>query len=113
MTETLDDDGLPYALSHLIFAGSKEYPYSGILNRWADRCLGSNINAYCLKDRTYFTMNAAGSEGFLSLMPKYLEHILDPALKVKIFTLLLCLCFQNGNVQIVENITNYHAIYFI
>ena len=31
-TEAFDDDGLPHALEHLIFMGSKKYPYTGSLN---------------------------------------------------------------------------------
>jgi Zn-dependent M16 (insulinase) family peptidase len=28
-TEALDDDGLPHTLEHMIFLGSKDYPYAG------------------------------------------------------------------------------------
>ncbi|GAB1870040.1 hypothetical protein CAJAP_11119 [Camponotus japonicus] len=80
VTEAFDDDGLPHTLEHLIFLGSEEYPYKGLLDLWANRCLASGTNAHTCSDHTYYTMTTAGSEGFLSLMPIYLEHILYPTL---------------------------------
>ncbi|XP_043257873.1 uncharacterized protein C05D11.1-like [Colletes gigas] len=79
-TEAHDDDGLPHTLEHLIFLGSEDYPYKGVLDLWANRCLASGTNAATLIDNTHYTMTTAGSEGFLSLMPVYLEHILYPTL---------------------------------
>lgn len=84
VTEALDDDGLPHTLEHLIFLGSEDYPYKGLLDLWANRCLASGTNARTCRDHTYYTMTTAGSQGFLSLMPIYLEHILYPTLKVQI-----------------------------
>ncbi|XP_015438659.1 PREDICTED: uncharacterized protein C05D11.1-like [Dufourea novaeangliae] len=79
-TEAHDDDGLPHTLEHLIFLGSEDYPYKGILDLWANRCLASGTNATTMMDFTCYTMSTASSEGFLSLMPVYLEHILYPTL---------------------------------
>lgn len=78
----MDDDGLPHTLEHLVFLGSEEYPYKGILDLCANRCLASGTNAQTDRDHTYYTMITAGSEGFLSLIPIYLEHILYPTLQV-------------------------------
>lgn len=80
-TEAHDDDGLPHTLEHLIFLGSEDYPYKGVLDLWANRCLASGTNASTHIDHTFYTMTTAGSNGFLSLMPIYLEHILYPTLK--------------------------------
>ena len=33
------DDGLPHSLEHLIFLGSETYPYKGVLDQLANRCL--------------------------------------------------------------------------
>lgn len=82
MTETLDDDGLPHTLEHLIFLGSEDYPYKGVLDLVANRCLASGTNAWTDVDHTCYTMETAGSEGFLALMPIYLDHILYPCLTV-------------------------------
>ncbi|KAL3282009.1 hypothetical protein HHI36_005212 [Cryptolaemus montrouzieri] len=80
VTEAFDDDGLPHTLEHLIFLGSEEYPYKGVLDLLANRCLASGTNAWTDVDHTCYTMETAGSEGFLALMPIYLEHILYPSL---------------------------------
>lgn len=80
VTEAFDDDGLPHTLEHLIFLGSEEYPYKGVLDLLANRCLASGTNAWTDTDHTCYTMETAGSEGFLTLMPIFLEHILYPVL---------------------------------
>ncbi|KAF3427311.1 hypothetical protein E2986_02562 [Frieseomelitta varia] len=79
-TEAHDDDGLPHTLEHLIFLGSEDYPYKGVLDLLANRCLASGTNAATQIDCTFYTMTTAGSEGFLSLMPIYLNHIFYPML---------------------------------
>lgn len=79
-TEAHDDDGLPHTLEHLIFLGSEKYPYKGILDLVANRCLASGTNAWTDTDHTCYTMTTAGSGGFLSLLPVYLDHILYPTL---------------------------------
>ncbi|VVC45099.1 Peptidase M16, C-terminal,Metalloenzyme, LuxS/M16 peptidase-like,Peptidase M16, N-terminal [Cinara cedri] len=80
-TEAHDDDGIPHTLEHLIFLGSENYPYKGILDLLANRCLASGTNAWTDIDHTCYTISTAGSEGFLSLLPVYLDHILYPTLK--------------------------------
>ncbi|XP_034934378.1 uncharacterized protein C05D11.1-like [Chelonus insularis] len=79
-TQAFDDDGLPHTLEHLIFLGSEDYPYKGVLDLLGNRCLASGTNAWTDKDHTNYTMTTVGSEGFLSLMPIYLDHILFPNL---------------------------------
>ena len=79
-TEAHDDDGLPHTLEHLIFLGSEQYPYKGVLDLLANRCLSSGTNAWTDTDHTCYTMTTAGSQGFLNLLPIYLDHILYPTL---------------------------------
>ena len=79
-TEAHDDDGLPHTLEHLIFLGSKDYPYKGVLDLLANRCLSSGTNAWTDTDHTCYTMTTAGSEGFLNLLPIYMDHVLRPTL---------------------------------
>ncbi|XP_076436922.1 uncharacterized protein C05D11.1-like [Babylonia areolata] len=80
-TEAHDDDGLPHTLEHLVFLGSEDYPYKGVLDLLANRCLASGTNAWTDTDHTCYTMTTAGSEGFLQLLPIYVDHILHPTLK--------------------------------
>lgn len=84
-TEAFDDDGLPHTLEHLIFLGSELYPYKGVLDLLANRCLASGTNAWTDVDHTCYTMETAGYEGFLSLMPIYIDHILYPILSEEAF----------------------------
>ncbi|KAJ8679467.1 hypothetical protein QAD02_015254 [Eretmocerus hayati] len=84
-TEAHDDDGLPHTLEHLIFLGSEKYPYKGILDLLANRCLAAGTNAWTDTDHTAYTMNTVGSEGFLTLLPIYLDHVLYPTLRDSAF----------------------------
>ncbi|EEB10863.1 conserved hypothetical protein [Pediculus humanus corporis] len=84
-TEALDDDGLPHTLEHMIFLGSEDYPYKGVLDLLANRMLAPGSNAWTDIDHTCYTVTTAGSEGFLSLMPIYIDHILYPVLNDSAF----------------------------
>ncbi|KAI1290107.1 hypothetical protein HDE_08397 [Halotydeus destructor] len=79
-TEAHDDDGIPHTLEHLVFMGSKDYPYKGVLDLLANRCLASGTNAWTDTDHTCYTMTTAGADGFLNLLPVYLDHCLHPTL---------------------------------
>nr|CAD7268641.1 unnamed protein product [Timema shepardi] len=59
-TEAHDDDGLPHTLEHLIFLGSESYPFKGVLDLLANRCLASGTNAWTDTDHTCYTMTTAG-----------------------------------------------------
>lgn len=79
-TEAHDDDGLPHTLEHLIFLGSQRYPYKGILDLLANRCMAHGTNAWTDIDHTCYTVYTAGDAGMLTLLPIYLDHILWPTL---------------------------------
>lgn len=85
-TEAHDDDGLPHTLEHLVFMGSEKYSYKGVLDLLANRCLASGTNAWTDTDHTCYTMTTAGHEGFLNLLPIYLDHLLYPTLSDAAFT---------------------------
>lgn len=79
-TETLDDDGLPHTLEHMIFLGSEEYPYSGVLDLLANVVFADGTNAWTDVDNTTYTLSTAEKTGFLQLLPIYLDHIFYPLL---------------------------------
>lgn len=85
-TEAFDDDGLPHTLEHLVFMGSENYPFKGVLDLLANRCLSSGTNAYTDTDHTNYTLSTAGSDGFLNLLPIYLDHVLFPTLTDSAYT---------------------------
>ncbi|KAL3106827.1 hypothetical protein niasHT_016182 [Heterodera trifolii] len=80
VTETHTNDGLPHTLEHLVFMGSQLYPYKGMLDLIANRCLASGTNAYTYPDHTAYELHTAGSSGFLKLLPVFLDHLLHPTL---------------------------------
>lgn len=85
-TEAFDDDGLPHTLEHLVFMGSDSYPYKGILDLLANKCLADGTNAYTDTDHTNYTLSTAGNDGFLNLLPIYLDHVLFPTLTDSAYT---------------------------
>ncbi|KAJ9110677.1 hypothetical protein QFC19_001506 [Naganishia cerealis] len=85
-TEIFDDSGRPHTLEHLVFLGSKSYPYKGVLDSLANRAGGDGTNAWTADDHTAYTISTAGSEGFLNMLPIYLDHILYPTITKEGFT---------------------------
>lgn len=75
-----DDTGRPHTLEHLVFLGSKEYPYKGVLDQLANRAGADGTNAWTDTDHTAYTIATAGSSGFLRMLPVYVDHILHPTL---------------------------------
>ena len=47
----------------------------------ANRCFAQGTNAWTDTDHTCYTVDTAGSEGFLRILPVYLDHVLFPTLK--------------------------------
>lgn len=85
VTETHSNDGLPHTLEHLVFMGSKHLPYKGILDLIANGCLASGTNAYTDQDHTCYSLNTVGSNGFINVLPIYLDHLLSPNITVFFF----------------------------
>ena len=74
---THKDDGLPHTLEHAIFMGSELYPFKGILDKLANRCLARGTNAWTATDHTCYTLDTAGQEGCLNMLPIYCDHIFN------------------------------------
>jgi Zn-dependent M16 (insulinase) family peptidase len=55
-TEAMDDDGCPHTLEHLVFLGSEDYPYKGVLDSLANRALAQGTNAWTDVDHTCYTI---------------------------------------------------------
>ncbi|KAK4055201.1 hypothetical protein OIV83_000481 [Microbotryomycetes sp. JL201] len=80
ITEIFDDSGRPHTLEHLIFMGSEQYPYKGVLDTVANRSFANGTNAWTDTTNTTYTIGTAGEEGFLSITPVYLDHVLYPTM---------------------------------
>ncbi|KAH9470616.1 hypothetical protein Pst134EA_007863 [Puccinia striiformis f. sp. tritici] len=86
LTEIFNDSGVPHTLEHLIFLGSEKYPYKGILDSLANRAFAKGTNAWTDTTHTAYTVTTAGSEGFLRLLPVFLDHVLYPTITSEGFT---------------------------
>lgn len=73
-------------LISLVFLGSEQYPYKGILDTLANRAFASGTNAWTDTTNTTYTITTAGEEGFLRILPVYMDHVLYPTLKDTGFT---------------------------
>ncbi|KAF8592090.1 hypothetical protein K439DRAFT_1401667 [Ramaria rubella] len=79
-TEIFNDSGCPHTLEHLVFMGSEKYPFKGVLDNLANRAFSEGTNAWTDTDHTCYTISTAGEEGFLQLLPIYVDHILYPTI---------------------------------
>ncbi|KAI0080089.1 hypothetical protein K474DRAFT_1590638 [Panus rudis PR-1116 ss-1] len=79
-TEIFDDSGCPHTLEHLVFMGSEKYPYKGIIDHFANRGFSNGTNAWTDTDHTAYTVSTAGEQGFLQILPIYVDHVLYPTL---------------------------------
>jgi Zn-dependent M16 (insulinase) family peptidase len=70
--------------------GSKKYPYKGVLDQLANRAFSEGTNAWTDTDHTCYTLATAGHEGFLRLLPVYMDHILFPTLRPEGFLTEVC-----------------------
>ncbi|KAG6820112.1 hypothetical protein H0H93_005259 [Arthromyces matolae] len=75
-----NDSGCPHTLEHLVFMGSEKYPYKGVLDNLANRGFSNGTNAWTDTDHTAYTISTAGEQGFLQLLPIYVDHILYPTI---------------------------------
>ena len=78
-SEIHNDSGAPHTLEHLIFMGSQRYPFKGLLDTLGNKML-SSTNAWTGVDQTVYTLGTAGWDGFKSLLPVYIDHVMHPTL---------------------------------
>ena len=74
----------------LVFMGSEKYPYKGIIDHLANRGFSNGTNAWTDTDHTAYTVSTAGEQGFLQLLPIYVDHILYPTLTKAGFVTEVC-----------------------
>ena len=60
--------------------GSEKYPFKGIIDQLANRGFSNGTNAWTDTDHTAYTVSTAGEQGFLQILPIYVDHILYPTL---------------------------------
>jgi Insulinase (Peptidase family M16) len=85
-TEIVNDSGCPHTLEHLVFLGSEKYRYKGFLDKIANRSFADGTNAWTDINHTAYTVCTAGLEGFLQILPPYIDHLLYPTITDAAFT---------------------------
>jgi len=60
--------------------GSEKYPHKGVLDQLSNLAFADGMNAWTSVDHTAYTLSTAGGQGFLQLLPIYVDHILYPTL---------------------------------
>ncbi|VVT56299.1 uncharacterized protein SAPINGB_P004943 [Magnusiomyces paraingens] len=78
-SEIHNDSGCPHTLEHLVFMGSKKYPYKGLLDILGNKMM-SETNAWTAVDQTVYTISTVGWEAFSVLLPVYIDHIINPTI---------------------------------
>ena len=81
--------------------GSEKYPYKGILNLLANRAFSGGTNAWTGVDHTAYHVSTAGGQGFLQLLPVFLDHVLYPTLTDAGYVLFIHKdCYLTHSIQI-------------
>jgi Zn-dependent M16 (insulinase) family peptidase len=60
--------------------GSEKYPFKGIIDHLANRGFANGTNAWTDTDHTAYTVSTAGEQGFLQILPIYIDHVLYPTI---------------------------------
>ncbi|CAD5233463.1 unnamed protein product [Bursaphelenchus xylophilus] len=80
-TETETDDGLPHTLEHLVFMGSKSFPFKGGLDLLSLNAMAvDGTNAFTAQDHTGYTVKTMGAQGMQQFVHIYCDHLLNPLL---------------------------------
>ncbi|CAD5229726.1 unnamed protein product [Bursaphelenchus okinawaensis] len=80
-TETETDDGLPHTLEHLVFMGSKSFPFKGGLDLLSLNAMAvDGTNAFTAQDHTGYTVKTIGVQGMQQFIHIYCDHLLNPLL---------------------------------
>ena len=85
-TQGVNNKGHPHTLEHLVFLGSKKYPFKGILDVLANQCYANGTNAWTDVDHTAYTLDTVSWEGLHVLLPVYYDHILHPTMTDAAYT---------------------------
>ncbi len=62
------------------FSLSKSWPYKEVLDVLNKRSLAGITNAWTAQDHTCYWTDTAGADGFLNILPVYLDHLFRPTL---------------------------------
>lgn len=81
ITEIFDDSGRPHTLEHLVFMGSEQYPYKGILDSIANRSFANGskwelAQEPSIESRADVSPNSQPTPGLIPPTPPTLSELL-------------------------------------
>ena len=84
-TEINDDSGIPHCIEHMVFLGSKKYPFKGFLDNLANRSSAQGTNASTSTSTTSYEFSTVSPDSLYRFLPVYLDHIFHPSLDADLF----------------------------
>ncbi|KAJ2795097.1 hypothetical protein H4R20_005994, partial [Coemansia guatemalensis] len=80
-TPCTDHKGKPHTLEHMVFCGSKKFPYLGYIDAVASHNLGQPMNATTHRDMTVYKFTGLGQEAAANVLPVVFDHIMHPLIE--------------------------------
>ncbi|KAJ1612327.1 insulinase like metalloprotease [Cryptosporidium canis] len=80
-----NNKGIPHALEHLIFNGSKKFPYNDSIDKISNKLCCSYTNAFTVDDSTTFEFECTGEQSLLRMLEVWLDHLFHPSLSEETF----------------------------
>ncbi|KAH8740687.1 insulinase [Cryptosporidium ryanae] len=77
--------GIPHALEHLLFNGSKKFPFNDSIDKISNRLYCPYVNAFTTDDSTSYEFESINEESFCLMLDVWLDHLLNPILSEESF----------------------------
>ncbi|OII73698.1 insulinase [Cryptosporidium ubiquitum] len=98
-----NNKGIPHALEHVIFNGSKNFPYNDSIDKISNKLCCPYTNAFTLDDSTTFEFECTSEWSLLQMLKVWLDHLFYPLLSEESF--LTEVVHLNGNAE-------YHGVVY-
>ncbi|KAH8583560.1 insulinase like metalloprotease [Cryptosporidium sp. chipmunk genotype I] len=98
-----NNKGIPHALEHVIFNGSKNFPYYDSIDKISNRLCCPYTNAFTVDDLTTFEFECTTEWSLLRMLEVWLDHLFRPALSEESF--LTEIVHLDGNAE-------YHGVVY-
>ncbi|EAK89457.1 insulinase like metalloprotease [Cryptosporidium parvum Iowa II] len=80
-----NNKGIPHALEHVIFNGSKRFPYNDSIDKISNRLCCPYTNAFTIDDSTTFEFECTTEWSLLRMLEVWLDHLFHPILSEESF----------------------------
>lgn len=80
-----NNKGIPHALEHVIFNGSKKFPYNDSIDKISNKLCCPYTNAFTVDDSTTFEFECTDEQSLSRMLEVWLEHLFHPLLPEESF----------------------------